>query len=515
MVCSKSDRRRGTTLILYTLMLPLVLIPLVGLAIDGTMLYIVQAKLSAAADGAAIGAGRLLGTQANTAEIAGEFLNANFPSGYWGSYNLVPNIQVATSFSTHTITVSAQVDVPLLFMRIFGRNASTVAASAVATRRDTRVVLVLDRSNSMSGNISSLKSAAITFTNLFTKGADELGLVVFGGAAFVAYPTTRPYSLTTGTGPNVHFADTPPPGGDNMLTLLNSLQVGTDTGTAEGLWLAYQELKKANAIDADPTRMNAIVLFTDGVPNGFTAWFNDPANNALNGGVSQCTYCPSPDTSAPLPPTQPSTTKDIVGWMATTGSGSGLSFFNPSGSSGIGIYNLLVFDTTHSARYWMSQLSGSYVNDMIAVSGTPVANCRHLTDSDMTGLRQIPPRDYYGNSTTGTAYTNGILYKKYKVAYDSNQPNNGYHVGLASWNVTDNAAAAIRSDTNMNIAIYCIGYTGNGGVDTALLKRIANTLDSTSYNPNQQTGLYVEANDAAGMANAFNTVASEILRLAQ
>ena len=41
------------------------------------MLYIVQAKLSAAVDGAALGAGRLLGTQANPQEIAGEFLRAN------------------------------------------------------------------------------------------------------------------------------------------------------------------------------------------------------------------------------------------------------------------------------------------------------------------------------------------------------------------------------------------------------------------------------------------------------
>jgi hypothetical protein len=502
-------------MLLFTLMLPLVLIPIVGLAIDGTMLYIVQAKLSAACDGAALGAGRLLGTQANTSEIAGEFLQANFPTGYWGAYNLTPNIQVNTSFSTHTITVSATADVPLLFMRVLGRNNSRVAASAVATRRDTRVELVLDRSYSMVNNMSSLRSAAITFTDLFTPGTDELGLVVFGGSAFVAYPTTRPYSLTSGTGPNVHFGDTPAPGGDNMITLLNALQVGTDTGTAEGLWLAYQELKKASAIDNDPTRLNAIVLFTDGVPNGFTAWFNDPNNNSLNGSVCRCTYNPSTDSSAPAPPTQPSTTKDIVGWMATTGSAQDLSFFNPSTSSGTGIYNMLIFDTTNSAKYWVSHLSGSYVQDMNAVSGTPVTNCQHITGSDMTGLKKIPPKDYYGTSTSGNAYSNGILYQKYKVNYDSSQPDNGYHVGLASWNVVDNTAQRILADTNMNIAIYCIGYTGNGGVDAALLKRVANTQDATSYNANWQTGLYVEAADSTGLNNAFNTVASEILRLAQ
>ena len=71
------------------------------------------------------------------------------------------------------------------------------------------------------------------------------------------------------------------------------------------------------------------------------------------------------------------------------------------------------------------------------------------------------------------------------------------------------------NDNTMSIAIYCIGYTGNGGVDTVLLKRIANTLDSGNHNGSWQTGLYVPAGDSTALNNAFNTVASEILRLAK
>ncbi len=464
---------------MFTLMLPFVLLPMVGLAIDVTMLYIVQARLSAACDGAALGAGRLLGTPANTTEIAGEFLTANFPTGYWGSFNLTPNITSTTSLSTHTITVTASVSVPLLFMRILGHNSSVVTASAQATRRDTRIELVLDRSNSMKNQMGNLRTNASTFVNMFTPGADELGLVIFGGSAFVAYPTTRPYSLTAGGGPDVHFADTPSPGGDNMLTLLSALQVGTDTGTAEGLWLAYQELKKANAIDNDPTKLNAIVLFTDGVPNGFTAFFNNPSgsNNVL-GANSRCTYNPASNSDP---------TTDMIGWMATAGTASDLSFFSPTSSTGIGVYPLLIFDTTHSAKYWVSTVGGSgYVNDMNELTGKPMTNCQHIGGSgslgsgtDMSGLTKIPPVDYYGNSTTGTAYTQGVLYQKYNITYDSTKPTNGYHVGLASWNLVDNTAQAILKDTTMNVAIYCIGFTGNGGVDAALLKRVANTQDAT------------------------------------
>src|SRR5690242_15623938 len=100
---------KGATLMLVMLGLPLVFLPLVGLAIDGTRLYIVQAKLSSAVDAAALGAGRLWGTAANTTEIANEFLNVNFPSGYWGTKNLTPSITYVNNFGTNTISVSATV----------------------------------------------------------------------------------------------------------------------------------------------------------------------------------------------------------------------------------------------------------------------------------------------------------------------------------------------------------------------------------------------------------------------
>src|SRR5215471_15510465 len=83
----RRERQRGGTMILLTIMSPFFMLPLVGLGIDGARGYIVQSKLSAAVDGAALGAGRLIGTNANTQEIAGEFLHTNFPQGYWGTIN--------------------------------------------------------------------------------------------------------------------------------------------------------------------------------------------------------------------------------------------------------------------------------------------------------------------------------------------------------------------------------------------------------------------------------------------
>jgi hypothetical protein len=158
--------------------------------------------------------------------------------------------------------------------------------------------------------------------------------------------------------------------------------------------------------------------------------------------------------------------------------------------------------------------SNGYVNDMIQVSGKPMTNCGQLGPTNLAGLSKIPPQDYYGNSTSGAAVPQSLLYTTFNTAYNPNQPGNGYQVGLASWNAVDNAAQRILADTTMNIAIYVIGYTGNGGVDQVLLKRMANTQDSTSYNQTYQTGMYVSAGNASELQNAFDSVASALLRLA-
>lgn len=492
----KRSRQTGSTMLLFTTMLALVLVPLVGLAIDGTMCYIVQAKLSAAADGAALGAGRLLGTNANPQEIAGEFVRANFPTKFWGSTNLRTSVKVDHTFSTHTITVDASVSIPLKFLRVLRYNSATATAHAVSTRRDTRVMLVLDQSNSMTPSIGALRTGATTFVNKFTPNVDKLGLVAFGNSAFVAYPTTKTLSTT---GPLAAFVNTPPNGQDNILTMISAMKPGGNTNTAEGLYLAWQELKTAHSLDNDTTRMNAIVLFTDGVPNGFTAYFNDPAGTSVKSS-STCSNKTATST----------TSTQMKLWMAATCSGSctGLQFFNPSRSLGRGIFVPITRDTTQNAKYWIQNPG----DDTATSSSTN--NCSHLNGTDVADLQRLPPTDLYGTSTGGTDWNKSLLYKTFSTSYNSNQPGNGYNVALASWNAVDNVAKRILADTTISIAIYCIGYTGNGGVDDVLLKRVANTLDSGAYDATRASGMYVAAADSNALQAAFSTVASEILRLA-
>jgi Flp pilus assembly protein TadG len=483
-------------------MLPTVLIPLVGLAIDGSMLYIVQAKLAGAVDGAALGAGRLLGTTANTTEIAGEFLNANFPTGFWGTSNLQPNIQFVKTFIMNKITVSASVQAPLLFMRIFGYNYTTVSASAVATRKETRVELVIDRSGTMSGQLTAVKNLATQFTQSFISGYDEMGLVVYSNSGVVAYPTTRPYntSPTSAGGPDSSFITTQTNG--NMLTMISAMGTGGWTNMAEGLSLAYVELQKANHRDNDPTRLNAIVLFTDGFPNGFSMYANNLASNWLK---------PASQTNCKYNPATGVATTQMIGWAGGSDTGSG---------NAPGLYPLSLSDTTNTALYWV-QYAGSPHPDQTGNLGTPVTSCNLGLNSGsptLGDLNQIPALDLWGNSTNDsistTAYKNSNHYSG--ASYASGTPNNVLNVGVASWNATDSAGARILSDTNLNVTIYVIAYTGSGGAtDMYLLKRLANTKDSTNYNTSWQVGQYVEGTDSAGLAQAFQAVAASILRLAQ
>jgi hypothetical protein len=537
----KRNGRRGTTLILMLMMLPVLIIPLVGLAIDGTMLYIVQSKLSAAVDGAALGAGRLLGTPADPKEIAGEFLLGNFPccapnhpKGPWGAKNMQQQITVTQAIATTTIQIQAQVDVPLLFMRVIGWPQATVGAAATATRSDTRVVLVLDRSASMSGApFTAMISAAKLFTGMFTPGNDELGLVVFGGTAIVGYPVeTQPYSTDphSSGGPDGTFATSSIAG--PMFTQIGKVQAGSYTATTEALSLAYIELQKAHfrdlAANGVDKRLNAIVLFTDGVPTALAVSPNDSTNNAMkpkqppvDANHTPCTYAPDDGVAghkmrgyiAAIPP-QPA----AYTWGA------------PSG-----MYLLAPYDSANSVNAWLgtsnvgTKTPGDQPNPLTAVAGCTGLN-RTTSNVTLTDMIKMPPTDFYGNSTSGTGYTHSTAQGVYNgTAYDPtkiilNSSTGGYHFGLGVWNATDNVGVTIRNGSAMGaiaapgmnpVAIYAIGYQGNGGTDAGLLKRLANTLDSSSYSSTQQSGLYVEAANPSELAGAFTLVASELLRLAQ
>jgi hypothetical protein len=89
-------------------------------------------------------------------------------------------------------------------------------------------------------------------------------------------------------------------------------------------------------------------------------------------------------------------------------------------------------------------------------------------------------------------------------------------IGYASLNAADDAVRRIRQDTAFNVVIYTIGYFGGTETpDEGWLKRIANDPSSPDFDPTMPAGMLVMAPTTAELYDAFNKVASEILRLAR
>lgn len=252
-------RERGATLILFTLMLATVVLPLIGLAIDGGLAYLAQGRLTAAADAAALAGARSLNVgmtiqsqMANATNLAQQYFKANFPPGLLNSSNAKSSVTITppSDSSDHKILVQVQssADIQLSFLGMFGHPTATISAGATTSRRDANVVLALDRSGSMAGVCEVMKSDAESFVMKFVNGRDSVGLVTFMGNAKVDQASTKQFKPV--------ITDT-----------LAKLQCGGNTGSAAALSLAHWQILQA----AEPGALNVIVFFTDGVPNGFTA----------------------------------------------------------------------------------------------------------------------------------------------------------------------------------------------------------------------------------------------------
>lgn len=109
-------------------------------------------------------------------------------------------------------------------------------------------VLVLDRSASMGPACEFLKASAVRFVDLFVEGRDSVAIIDFGLSVDTMLPMTDFFHVAA----EQSIPDMPCIG-------------ATNTGAA--LEAAYAEL----AEHQDPDSMNAVVLFTDGIPNVLSA----------------------------------------------------------------------------------------------------------------------------------------------------------------------------------------------------------------------------------------------------
>jgi hypothetical protein len=473
---AKPTRRRekGIAIILACLTL-LVTMPIAGLAVDLSMLYFIQTKLSTALDSAVLAGARALGSgstpalQTSNAQAAAQsYFSANFPTGFWHTTNLSFSPPAVSTAVPHyrTITASASVQAPLYFLRILGQSYSTVTASAQSSRRDAVVMLVLDRSSSMNYAMNGTTACAMmvadatAFLSNFAEGRDSVGLVVFGSSTYYVAPSTNFTSLTT---------------------LIPQVVCGGNTATASALNVAYTQLKTA----ATTSTANVIVLMTDGRPNGIDGNFTtlrlnpgscDSSGAALTGVLAQW-----------------------AGGPYDTGSTAGLM---KDTNTNIAIGNNEVAAGNSTGCYFPSNLA-NVSKDLYA----------------------IPPKDIFGN-TLATNYS--VLNSS--APYDAQAAiltsvTDPRQIIMASTNAADNQATAIRLDPTYNISIYCIGLEGTSPTDppdTLLLQKIANDPSmQNSTNPTAQSfytlqqgqpaGYFALAPDPTQLGAAFSSIASQIV----
>jgi Flp pilus assembly protein TadG len=608
-ISSTSKRSEsGSALIMFTLMVFSVLLPMVGLAIDGGRAYVVRLKLSSAVDGGSLAAARLLGTGATSTEqlnnataTAKQFVAANFPAGFFGA-NVVGSATICvdpgtdtsdpckvgnggnvSTYKVRTVAVSATAKLPLLFMGFIGFPTVTVASSGVASRRDVRVVLAMDRSSSMNAfytgigaNPPSINDMATKFVKSFSGstdfgGRDELGLVVFGGSGIVAYPPrdiTKDYTdYTQFTPPDSNFKVK---AGGNIVSFLADLNShNSNTGTAEALYLSYMALRADATTNTDlATKLNVIVLFTDGIPNGVTAFANDPHPLVVTQMMkSGCKNTPA-KASNTVTPVVSSANKNMIGWFAQHGGSKKTDF---TGAFGLGMPMMgYAYSGSQGTKFnGQSDDIDAYMQDADGdlrmapqISPPPPPNTNTGTESGcpstagvaMTSIKQFPDYDLYGNYTdlslpgasavptgsTGKLYENGSLYKNAaqcnKMAYDATAVTNSCQIALASWQAAAHQGWKIWNQiiwdqkAHQNIAdpaanqsqpiIFTIGFDHSWDgtsekPDLVLLQLIANDPLSPAPFSTRIQGKAFLASDANAVDNAFQQIASEILRLSQ
>ena len=488
----KNKKRRGFVTI-YVVFTSLLLIPVVGLAIDFSVLYNVKARLQTSVDAAVIAAGNTLQSTTNISDqtqidavkaTAVTFFNANYPSSYWGSTPaaaLNPTVGLGASNSWQ-VSLTATEYVPLLFLRVLGLSQSTVAATAQSSVRFLNMMIVVDRSGSVQrgGNVSTIANALTQFigtagTSPFVDGRDTIGLGSFGSV------------WHTDLAPTTHFRA----GGATsaIQAAINSIPYGNSpTNTAEGLHQAYTLLKGLNQSGA----LNVIVLLTDGRPSAFTASLNAQGTCTTTGNrTAVVTALVGTDSTWPPP--------QVDGGAQGPGSA---------------IWTLGLFNTS-----WVGLSGGPYANsDMQYLQPlTANAGCTYYTTNNPTkvtiDVTSFPGADIYNNSLLGPVYTG-----------EGQSMSDPRAVRYASFNAADNQATAIRTDTTLQPILFVIGLneppSAGEPLDADWLARVANDIyykdanGNSVYQSGQTQGKYYNVN-GAGLGAAFQDVASQILRLSQ
>ena len=520
----KHDRRkeRGVSLILASAALVFI-IPAVGLAIDVGYVYAVKSKLQAAVDGAALAAARGLSLGLTTAAQASSakqnavnWFYANLPTHDWATKNTQMDTTDAhvlvfddlNNPQIRNVTVTASTSAPTWFMRWFGMDATLVSATSNASRRDVVAMMVLDRSGSMGPACGSLITAAKQFTGQFSAGRDQIGLITFssGTAPVIApstsFQTTLGYANSMGSGNGA----------------LDTINCNGNTGTAEAISLAYNELYKK----ALPGALNLLVVETDGLPNTtvFNWW------DGTSYGISPSSGCKDAGGKTPAGGgwAAAGSGRQWYGGQSMNTGGTGYMADIPAGTIGA----LATSDPpsqSFTALFNPSQTGQSSSNNNVMIAGA-APGCKFAGGSSgsTSDFSWLPSADAYGNSVAPVGAYKPLTLTNGHIPITGNTSTDWTNAHAAALNATDDSAYRARTNATLPVYVFTVGFTNS--VDDVLLQRMANdpswltapvciNSGSCANYTTQPQGKYVFAANAQELIQAFMTLSSQALRLSQ
>jgi Flp pilus assembly protein TadG len=228
----RRDRGGNVAIIFALSVIPVLLV--VGSAVDLSRAYIVKSRLGEALDHAAlaVGSNHYL-TQAQMTVIANDYFNANYPAdelGAPGALNL--------SFTSSSVTITAQANLKTTFMALAGMDNITVASLSEVSldQQSLEVALVLDNTGSMAsgGRLNSLKYAAKTFIDMLyvnpaVSAGIKVSLVPFSGSVNIGSGNTA--WMDTAANSSIHGENFT--GSTNIFTLYNNITNRSWNGCVE------------------------------------------------------------------------------------------------------------------------------------------------------------------------------------------------------------------------------------------------------------------------------------------
>jgi Flp pilus assembly protein TadG len=500
-VVETKTRERGATLLLVIFVSAFLLIPIIGVCIDGAVQYWAKSRLQSAVDAATLATARALNVgqtvqqqEQNATAIGAQYFTANFPPGVMnmqvvGGQNISASIHIdETQLRQRIVTLTVSATVPLFFMPILGFRTGTVAATGQATRRDANIMLVLDRSNSMNpgtlnpvGACSQMSSDALNyFVNQFVEGRDRLGLVTFQTAAYVDFAPSQTFK-------------------SGLTTALNSLVCNGDTNTPDGLYSGFNQI---TTVINQPGALNVILLFTDGEPNALAA-------NFLVRTSSDTRY--DPNNTSTLDNNMPASSCQVASPLTgVIADGTGETATNVTALNATGATYGVLSATGIPASNNSNGLTTIGNSRGCAFSNSGIQYARQ-------DIQAIPATDAHGQSTANRGmvpnldvFTSG----PYTTLIRPDMPRT---VRWAAFNAADSMAQTIRNNSTYGTVIYTIGLQGNEPmlIDQDFMERMANDPRASNYDSTKASGQFILATDNTEMAQAFQQVASQILRLSR